>query len=322
MTLRRFNTACRTCAGSCRRKLWWFLPIAVLLVLACSMTYAQNQQSSQIPPSDLAHENMNRVAASTAQIEAVLHTNPGLMVELKAWVAKDATDHGQLISDSDLTDAAIFDRLETDIEFRSVATRLLQKYGYLLPKVNPDSPQAKQQELLIQERTKWLAQDQEEQLTQARQQSTRTMQGQNCNSETDPACRSSQRPYPASQQEPGWEGPPSRGVPLNRQNTPGLPQRREPTLEEAELMQTGGFPLGSLPLQPETSSGDLRSLFSGADGGNSGTAGLSRGTSGQLGPFSPASDAGTNPTTNGNLYPDLSRSAIGVDRRTLTIERP
>ncbi|HEV2617923.1 MAG TPA: SLBB domain-containing protein [Candidatus Acidoferrales bacterium] len=259
---------------------------------------------------------MNRVAASTAQIEAVLHTNPGLMVELKAWVAKDATDHGQLISDSDLTDAAIFDRLETDIEFRSVATRLLQKYGYLLPKVNPDSPQAKQQELLTQERTKWLAQDQEEQLTQARQQSSRTMQGQNCNSEADPACRSSQRPYAASQQEPGSEGTPSGGVPPNRQNTPRLPQRREPTLEEAELMQTGGFPLGSLPLQPETSSGDLQSLFSGADGGNSGTAGLSRGASGQLGPFSAASTPRMNSNTSGNLYPDLSSSAIGVDRQS------
>lgn len=70
------------------------------------------------------------------------------MVELKGWVAKDATDHGQLISDSDLTDQAIFDRLESDIQFRSVATRLLQKYGYLLPTLNPDSPQAKDQALL------------------------------------------------------------------------------------------------------------------------------------------------------------------------------
>ncbi|MGH9728168.1 MAG: SLBB domain-containing protein [Candidatus Acidiferrales bacterium] len=266
---------------------------------------------------------MSRVAASTAQIEAVLHASPGLMVELKAWVAKDATDHGQLISDSDLTDAAIFDRLETDIEFRSVATRLLQKYGYLLPKVNPDSPQAKQQELLIQERTKWLAQDQEEQLAQARQQSGRNLQGQNCNSETDPACRSSQGSYPASQQEPGLQGPPSRAVPLNRQNAPRLPQRREPTLKEAELMQTGGFPLGSLPLQPGTSSGNLQSLFSGSDGGNFGTAELSRDATGQLGPFSSlspsSSAAGMNSQANGNLYPDLSSSAIGVDRRSASM---
>ncbi len=49
------------------------------------------------------------------------------MVELKHWIAKDATDHGQLISDSDLTDEAIFDRLENDIAFRSVATALVQK---------------------------------------------------------------------------------------------------------------------------------------------------------------------------------------------------
>ncbi|MHB8542373.1 MAG: hypothetical protein ACYDCD_15740, partial [Candidatus Acidiferrales bacterium] len=81
---------------------------------------------------------MNRVAASAAQIEGILHANPGLMVELKSWIAKDATDHGQLISDSDLTDQAILDRLESDIQFRSIATRLLQNYGYLLPKINPD----------------------------------------------------------------------------------------------------------------------------------------------------------------------------------------
>ncbi|MGH9711506.1 MAG: hypothetical protein ACRD37_13270, partial [Candidatus Acidiferrales bacterium] len=65
---------------------------------------------------------MNRVAASAAQIEAILHANPGLMVELKDWAAKDATDHGQLISDADLTDQAIFDRLELDIQFRSLLT--------------------------------------------------------------------------------------------------------------------------------------------------------------------------------------------------------
>jgi hypothetical protein len=45
--------------------------------------------------SDLALQNLSRVAASAAEIKAVLFKDAGLMVELKHWVARDATDHGQ-----------------------------------------------------------------------------------------------------------------------------------------------------------------------------------------------------------------------------------
>ncbi len=48
-------------------------------------------------------QNLSRVAASAAEIKAVLVKDAGLMVELKHWVAKDATDHGQIVGDSDLT---------------------------------------------------------------------------------------------------------------------------------------------------------------------------------------------------------------------------
>ena len=109
-------------------------------------------------------QNLSRVAASAAEIKSVLLKDSGLMVELKRWVAKDATDHGQIVSDSDLTDDAMFERLESDVPFRAVATLLVQRYGYLLPKVNPESEAGKERELLIQERTKWLAQQQEEEL--------------------------------------------------------------------------------------------------------------------------------------------------------------
>ena len=84
-----------------------------------------------VTPSELARQNMAHVAASVGQIVGILHRDPGLMVELKRWIAKDATDHGQLISDADLADEAIFERLETDMTFRSVATLLFQKYGYI-----------------------------------------------------------------------------------------------------------------------------------------------------------------------------------------------
>jgi len=95
-------------------------------------------------PSELAKDNYSRVAASAVQIRVVLAKDAGLMVELKRWVAKEATDNGQIVEDSDLADQAIFERLDRDIVFRSVATRLLQRYGYLLPATNPDSSQGKE----------------------------------------------------------------------------------------------------------------------------------------------------------------------------------
>src|SRR5438270_3684532 len=109
-------------------------------------------------PSDLTQENLGRVAASAIQIRSVLVRDEGLMVELKRWVAKEATDSGQVVEDSNLSDQAIFERLERDVAFRSVATRLLQRYGYLTPKPNPDSDLAKEKELELKERARRLVQ--------------------------------------------------------------------------------------------------------------------------------------------------------------------
>ncbi|HXJ03602.1 MAG TPA: SLBB domain-containing protein [Candidatus Acidoferrum sp.] len=107
---------------------------------------------------DLSKENLDRVAASATQIRGVLAWNEGLMVELKRWVAKEATDNGQVVVDSSLTDQSIFERLERDVAFRSVATRLLQRYGYLTPTPNPDSDYAKEKQLVLQERARRLVQ--------------------------------------------------------------------------------------------------------------------------------------------------------------------
>src|SRR6266852_8855125 len=108
-------------------------------------------------PFDLAKDNLERVAASAAQLQAVLLRDAGILVELKRWVAKEATDNGQIVEDGSLTDQAIFDRLDHDLAFRSVATRLVQRYGYLLPSVNPDSDLGKQQDLVLKERARRLA---------------------------------------------------------------------------------------------------------------------------------------------------------------------
>src|SRR3984957_8059800 len=174
--------------------------VAILLVIVqCApMTQAQERNANAAQSSDLSFQNQSRVAVSAADVKAVLLKDSGLMVELKHWVAKDATDHGQMVSDSDLTDDTIFDRLESDISFRAVATLLVQRYGYLLPKLNPESEPGKERELLIQERTKWLAQHQEEELAQARQDDSRRQQNSgSCDERIDNECND-QRALPSS----------------------------------------------------------------------------------------------------------------------------
>jgi polysaccharide export outer membrane protein len=110
--------------------------------------YGQTWQDFDVAPmSDLAEQNLNYVAASASEIEAVLTAQPGLMVELQHWIARDATDHGQMVDEHQMTQQGVFDRLERDRKFRSVATRLLQSYGYLTPEVNPKSRLAMQQQI-------------------------------------------------------------------------------------------------------------------------------------------------------------------------------
>ena len=120
--------------------------IAIWSMLGFNVTGAaqQGQYQPQVPTSELGRENFSQAAASATEIKSIILKDPGMMVELKRWVAKDATDHGQIIDETDLTDDAILQRLDEDVAFRSVATLMLQSYGYLVPKLNPDSPAAKE----------------------------------------------------------------------------------------------------------------------------------------------------------------------------------
>ncbi len=164
------------------------------------------------------------------------------MVELKRWVAKDATDHGQIVGDADLSDYAIFDRLETDIQFRAVATALVQKYGYLVPKLNPDSDLGKEQELLRIERTKWLAQAQEEERGQARQKASADLQrAAACASQPDRTCNNTAPTgAPINNPNPGHQidTTPLEFAPPDR-DLPNLPGGTSDMLQHAQLMQTG-----------------------------------------------------------------------------------
>lgn len=125
---------------------------------AQARAHNQTQRDANQNLSELEKGNLARVAASAPQVQEVLLKEPGILVELKRIVAKEASQNGQIVDDSLLADQAIFDRLESDVVFRSIATQLVQKYGYLLPNVNPDSPLAKQQEQILKERARKLIQ--------------------------------------------------------------------------------------------------------------------------------------------------------------------
>jgi protein involved in polysaccharide export with SLBB domain len=213
------------------------------LTLFAQRSFAQTSKPSSVAESDLAQENMEHVAASSGQLFAVFRNDPGLMVELKKWIAKDATAHGQVISDSDLTDEAIFIRLEDDVVFRSVATSLVQRYGFLQPEVNPKSLLAKQQELLMRERVRWVAQDEELNRSKARQDQlkTSTQPGQGCDSETS-NCSSESVTSP-TQRQPGLQNPPGQLPGLEESpsvpGSPAAPPQTAPS-QPGSLLRTSG----------------------------------------------------------------------------------
>jgi protein involved in polysaccharide export with SLBB domain len=278
------------------------------------------------PQSELARQNMVRVAASVGQLVTIFHKDPGLMVELKRWIAKDATDHGQLIADSDLTEEAIFDRLEYDVAFRSVATDLVRKYGYLQPLVNPDSPQAKEQELLIQERVKWLAQDEEAERAKARQldQQQQTSRTQFCDPRIS-SCATQNETAPSfqqPQQQPGTNQVPSvPGLDNGPLNTPiqpyGPPQQTIPQSNPAPLYRTNGeeptdqgqpssgFGGSSMYGQDsETGQSGGSSLRGGMNPNQSRRGGMSDNGIDDLSMYSDFADEDLYGNRNGNLYPN------------------
>ena len=124
-----------------------------LALLFCITAYPQRPTQGNAPltagteaparvpvhSSDIISDNLDRVAASADQILEVVNKEAGLMVELKRLLAQDAGAIGQILEESDLTDSAVFERLQSDLRARVLATRLLQRYGYLVPRLNPDS---------------------------------------------------------------------------------------------------------------------------------------------------------------------------------------
>ena len=257
---------------STRRPLYLAAGIALSLFSLGTAANGQDQQHAPLQNSDLARRNMNQVAASAGELKVALLKDTVLMVALKQWIAQDATDHGQVISESDLTNDAIFSRLEDDVQLRSVATRMLQSYGYLVPSVNPDSELGRQQALLLQERVRWITQEEEE----ARQQQhaevqQKLAQARSCAQGDQTSCAAQQKgsEIPSGRQEEPNPNTPAPSNNPNQGNPPEVPQVPTNQLQRAQLMQTGqqsdasGFPFDDSLAEPY---GDSLGMSSGLGG--------------------------------------------------------
>ncbi len=202
----------------------------------------------------LATLNLDQVAASTSQIRTVLSENPGLMVELKRLLALQATERGQLLTADDLTDQALYDKLDSDLKFRSACTRLLQRYGYLMPTINPKSEMGQERQFLIQERALQLAHLEQQESTMASQPSAQM--ANLCDPRIDPNCSAGQQnnygifnPRSPSAAPPNNFPPPSMTQPMP--STPAAPRGNQREILTSFPGGAGmGSTLGSLAAQP------------------------------------------------------------------------
>ena len=245
-----------------------FVPF-ILAGMALSASAAAQQRpgsqsvSTEQPPriSDFGAENEKRVAASPEQIRELLAKNPGLLVELKKYVAREATANGQIIDDSDLSEQSIFERLDEDILFRAAATRLLQHYGYLLPDVNPDSELGKQQELLLKERARRLVQieaqeDGESLKPQSKEQTEAFLASDQESCSPRDSVSDCPQPSPRLRQRRELSNPAE--SPENSPETPRLPIQ-PPQSNRSPLLEAG--PSGGNLFQTPLNTGDSGDLF-------------------------------------------------------------
>ena len=204
---------------------------------------------------DIVADNLDRVAATAGQILELLNKDAGLMVEFKKLLAQDAGAAGQLLDETDLTDSAVTERLDEDLRARVLATRLLQRYGYLLPKVNPDSDLGAEHNLVLQDRAYAIAHAAE------RNAESRTLppvtQTAGCDRE-----RSSECEYPAQGTNRGGSRMES-GEPLNRPAEQSTPYE--------------GYPAAPSRTDTGQAPRELRADLSASDGGETLLASLQQG---------------------------------------------
>ncbi len=241
---------------------------------------------------DIVTDNLDRVAATAPQILELLSRDAGLMVEFKRLLARDAGAAGQLLDETDLSDAAVIERLNEDLRARVLATRLLQRYGYLLPRVNPDSHLAAEHNLALQERAYAISHAPEG--TAETRSLPPVMQTGDCDSEGSPDCDSPVRgairnyfPTDGAEQQnrPAEQSAPYEGYPAapSRNDAPQTPRELRADLSASDMGETL---LTSMPQGGAGTSGNSTNLR--ARGNSRESEGADSGTSGGFASSRPA----------------------------------
>lgn len=258
------------------------------LVSLISTGVAQSQEqsiSARAPVADIIRDNLNRAAATPEQILEVLNKEPGLMVEFKQMLAKDAGINGQILEETDLSEAAIAERLHSELHTRILATALLRRYGYLVARINPDSDLATEHNLLLRERAQEIERAAERRTFTSEQ--PRTERTVSCNAKRESSCtregmapgensrpeieppaeheRARQPILRASDGEVPIERPPvafgdDRELSARSQSVLASEKQvdaaREPDRPGADLIEAMEDPLSSIPFSPSESAAD------------------------------------------------------------------
>src|SRR5216683_455740 len=124
------------------------------------------------------------------------------------------------------------------IQIRTVATRLLQRYGYLIPTPNPDSDFAKEKELVLKERARRLVQIESQEDTESLrpQKNDRDVERTTtCDPRRDEACP--QQPPTDRRQKMRTRG----AMPSPEVNPQGAPEQI-PSQNTSRILQADGLP--------------------------------------------------------------------------------
>jgi len=168
-----------------------------------------------VPSKEAAEMRQVPVSISATEILAILKEQPGLVLQLKKILIQKAYDQGRVLFEEDLTDDALFNLISNDSRIRAIATREMEKRGYL-------SLRPTREELDWQQRQQ-LARDLERQrlMKQAEASAAQPPQA----TEPSPASeRKQRRQRYTDQYAPGYESP--QMYPAENPNLPPGNQQR------------------------------------------------------------------------------------------------
>lgn len=129
---------------------WW---LALVIPLAAQQTnhpLRQNSDTRQLSRAE--QEAEEEVSLSADRIIEILRQEPGLLLQVKKLLVRQAFEQGRLIDPKDLTDEALFRLLREDDGTRVLATREIENRAYVKAK-----PSKEEIERLGEPRLRWRA---------------------------------------------------------------------------------------------------------------------------------------------------------------------